>query len=150
MNSYWVESTEGFDKISPIDENLTVDVCVVGAGICGLSTGYYLAKNGLKVLVIDKDGIGKKVSGNTTAKITIQHNLIYDYLINSFGTNFALGYFKSNKNAISNIKEIIDLEKIDCDFEEQPNFVYTQNAEDLEKIKKEVNSLNLLSSLERS
>ena len=150
MNSYWIDSTKELDKLSPIDENLTVDVCIIGAGICGLSTGYYLAKNGLKVLVIDKAGIGEKASGNTTAKITMQHNLIYDYLINSFGEEFALGYFQSNKKAIANIKEIIDAEQIDCDFEEQPNFVYTQNTEDAKKIKKEVNTLNHLSSLERS
>ena len=150
MNSYWIDSTEGLDKISPIDENLEVDVCIVGAGICGLSTGYYLAKNGLKVVVIDKAGIGEKASGNTTAKITLGHNLIYDYLINSFGTKFALGYFKSNKKAISNIKEIIDKEGIECDFEKQSNYVYTKDLEEVNKIKKEVNALNNFSSLERN
>ena len=126
MNSYWIESTKNLDKLNPIDKNYTVDVCIIGAGICGLSTGYYLAKNGLKVVIIDKDGIGQKASGNTTAKITFQHNLIYDYLINSFGMDFALNYYKSNREAISNIKEIIDLEDIECDFEYQPNFVYTR------------------------
>lgn len=30
MNSYWIESTKELDKISPIDENLTVDVCISG------------------------------------------------------------------------------------------------------------------------
>lgn len=149
MNSYWIDSTKEFDKISPLDENLVVDVCIIGAGICGLSTGYYLARSGLKVLIIDKDGIGKKASGNTTAKITLQHNLIYDYLINSFGTDFALKYFESNKKAIKNIKNIIDEEEIKCDFEYQSNFVYTQTAEEVEKIKKEVNSINLLNSLSR-
>ena len=126
MNSYWIESTKELDKSNPIDSNCTVDVCIIGAGICGLSTGYYLAKNGLKVAIIDKDGIGKKASGNTTAKITLQHNLIYDYLINNFGKEFALGYFESNKKAISNIKKIIDSEEIDCDFEYQSNYVYTR------------------------
>lgn len=149
MNSYWIDSTKKLDKSNPIDSNCTVDVCIIGAGICGLSTGYYLAKNGLKVAIIDKDGIGKKASGNTTAKITLQHNLIYDYLINSFGKDFALGYFESNKQAISNIKNIIDSEEIDCDFEYQPNFVYTTDDEEVAKIKDEINSLNLLSSLER-
>ena len=149
MNSYWIDSTSDLDKSNPIDNDCIVDVCIIGAGISGLSTGYYLAKNGLKVAIIDKDGIGKKASGNTTAKITFQHNLIYEYLINSFGQDFAFKYFKSNKEAITNIKEIIDSEEIDCDFEYQSNFVYTKDLEDLDKIKKEINSINLLNSLDR-
>ena len=149
MKSYWLESTKDFDKINPIDNDYTVDVCIIGAGMCGLSTGYYLSRNGLKVAIIDKDGIGTKTSGNTTAKITLQHNLIYDYLIDSFGKEFALDYFKSNKKAISNIKKIIDSEEIDCDFEYKSNFIFTKNLDDIDKIKKEVKSLNLLNSLER-
>lgn len=105
MNSYWISSTKNIEESNPIDSNYTADVCIIGAGIFGLSTGYYLAKNGMKVIIVDKDNIGKKTSGNTTAKITMQHNLIYDYLINSFGEKFALGYFESNIKAISDIKK---------------------------------------------
>ncbi len=145
MSSYWIDSTKNSDINNQIDANYTADVCIIGAGMCGLSTAYYLAKNGLKVIVVDKDDIGKKTSGYTTAKITFQHNLIYDYLINSFGLDFALGYLKSNIKAISNIKKIIDTENIDCDFEYQDNFVYTTYQEDLPKIHNEVKALDILS-----
>ena len=73
--------------------------------------------------------------GNTTAKITSQHGLFYDYLINTFGKEFAKGYLDANQDAISNIKEIIDTEKIDCDFEWQDNFVYTDSEDEVIKIK---------------
>lgn len=144
MNSYWIESSNELEKNKPIDSNYTVDVCIIGAGITGLSTGYYLSKKGLKVIIIDKDLIGTKTSGHTTAKITLQHNLIYDYLIKSYGEKFALGYFNSNKEAISNIKDIIDEENIDCDFEYQPNYVYTTNQDEIMKIQNEVDALNKL------
>ncbi|MBQ9267199.1 MAG: FAD-binding oxidoreductase [Clostridia bacterium] len=144
MNSYWIDSV---DKIEgkTIDKDYEADVCIIGAGITGLSTGYYLAKEGLKVIIIDKKGIGEKASGHTTAKITLQHNLIYDYLINSFDEEFARKYFEANDNAIKNIKEIIESEKIDCDFEYQPNFVYTENQDKVLKIQKEVDAINKLS-----
>ena len=144
MNSYWISSTEKLDINNKIDNDYECDVCVVGAGICGLSTAYYLAKHGLKVVVVDKNGIGKKASGHTTAKITLQHGLIYDYLINSFGPDFAMGYYKANKQAISNIKKIIDSENIDCDFEYQNNYVFASKKDDLSKIKNEVKALNTL------
>jgi len=82
--------------------------------------------------------------GNTTAKITSQHGLFYDYLINTFGKEFAKGYLDANQDAISNIKEIIDTEKIDCDFEWQDNFVYTSLEDEVIKIKNEVTSVNSL------
>lgn len=144
MDSYWISSTKNLEKINSIDKDYVADVCIIGAGISGLSTGYYLAKNGMKVIIIDKDRIGEKASGNTTAKITLQHNLIYDYLINSFGEKFALGYFNSNKKAIFDIKKIIDTENIDCDFEYQPNFVYAKTQDEVIKIEKEIKIINLL------
>ena len=147
MNSFWLSSTQKYTANKSIDNDYTADVCVVGAGISGLSTAYYLAQQGFKVIIVDKEGIGEKTSGHTTAKITLQHGLIYNYLINSFGVEFALGYFQSNKQAISNIKKIIDSENIDCDFEYQNNYIYTTRDDDVSKIKNEIKALNTLDEL---
>ena len=78
MNSYWLDSTKDIELGKQIEKDYIADVCIIGAGMCGLSTGYYLAKKGLKVIIVDKNQIGEKASGNTTAKITFQHSLIYD------------------------------------------------------------------------
>ncbi len=142
MNSLWLDSITNFNSANKIDNDYTSTVCVIGAGICGLSIAYSLIKNGLNVIVVDKDNIGQKTSGNTTAKITLQHNLIYDYLINSFGFDFALKYFEANKKAIFNIQKIIEFERIDCDFEKQSNFVYTTQQDDLSKINNEIKAIN--------
>ena len=147
MSSYWIQSTKNLKLNEKITNNYETDVCIIGAGLAGLSTGYYLAKEGINVIILDKDNIGQKVSGNTTAKITLQHNLIYDYLIKSFGTDFAMKYFKSNKEAISNIKKIIDDENIECDFEYQDNYVYTTNQDDITKIHNEIKAINSLNNI---
>ncbi len=147
MSSYWIQSTKNLKLNEKITNNYETDVCIIGAGLAGLSTGYYLAKEGINVIILDKDNIGQKVSGNTTAKITLQHNLIYDYLIKSFGMDFAMKYFKSNKEAISNIKKIIDDENIECDFEYQDNYVYTTNQDDITKIHNEIKAINSLNNI---
>lgn len=82
--------------------------------------------------------------GNTTAKITSQHGLFYDYLINTFSFDFAKGYLDANEEAISNIKSIIDSEHINCDFEVQDNYVFTNLEGEVIKIKKEVTAVNSL------
>lgn len=82
--------------------------------------------------------------GNTTAKITSQHGLFYDYLINTFSFDFAKGYLEANQKSITNIKSIIDDENIDCDFEFQDNYVFTNLEEEVPKIQKEVLAVNSL------
>ena len=82
MNSFWIENfkSQSYDSL---DKDLNVDVCIIGGGITGISCGYYLAKNNLKVCILEKDNIMEKTSGHTTAKITSQHGLIYKYLYDS-------------------------------------------------------------------
>lgn len=144
MNSYWIDSTLNEGNFGSLEKDLSCDVCVIGAGLFGLTTAYYLAKKGLKIIVLDKSSIGTKVSGHTTAKITSQHGLIYDYLINSFGINIAKKYLNANEEAIKNIKYIIDNENIECDFKQQSNFVYATKDDDVRKIEKEFSALKSL------
>lgn len=82
--------------------------------------------------------------GNTTAKITSQHGLFYNYLINTFSKEYAKGYLDANEQAIHNIKNIIDEENIDCDFEFQDSYVYTDLEDEIIKIKHEVLAVNSL------
>lgn len=142
MSSYWIESTKNIEKEYPkLKGNIETDVCIIGGGLTGISAAYELAKCGVKVIVLEKDKIGKSTTGNTTGKITSQHGLFYEYLVQSEGIEFAKKYLEANENAIENIKNIIDFEQIECDFEYQDSYVYTQKQEEVEKIEKEVQAL---------
>lgn len=143
MNSFWIDNFEN-KSYSSLDKDLNVDVCIIGGGITGISCGYYLTKNNLKVCVLEKDKIMQKSSGHTTAKITSGHGLIYKYLYDSYGKDTAQKYLDSNQEAITNIKNIIDSENIDCDFEFQNNYVYTTDANSIPKIKAEIKVLEKL------
>ena len=144
MNSYWIKSVDGKDrsKYDSLQENIKTDICIIGGGLTGLSTAYNLSKYKIKTVLIEKDEICKQTSGNSTAKITSQHGLIYKYLTDSKGIDFARKYYEANENAIKSIKNIIDQERIDCDFEYQPAYVFTQKIQDVPKIKDEVEAVN--------
>ena len=86
----------------------------------------------------------KKPLGHTTAKITSQHGLFYNYLINSYGTGFATDYLKANEIAIANIKQIVETEKIKCDFASQNSYIYTTKKSELKILKNEVESISSL------
>ena len=144
MNSYWIKSVDGKDrsKYDSLQENIKTGICIIGGGLTGLSTAYNLSKYKIKTVLIEKDEICKQTSGNSTAKITSQHGLIYKYLTDSKGIDFARKYYEANENAIKSIKNIIDQERIDCDFEYQPAYVFTQKIQDVPKIKDEVEAVN--------
>lgn len=143
MDSFWIENfeTETYPKL---EENLNVDVCIIGGGLTGISCGYYLSNAGLKTCILEKDKIMQKASGHTTAKITAQHGLIYKYLFDSYGKEIAKKYLDSNLEAITNIKNIIDTENIDCDFEFQNSYIYTTDENQIKKIKDEIKVLEKL------
>lgn len=138
--SFWLE-TEKKKEYKELQEDIECDVCIIGGGITGLSCAYYLTKNNLNTVVLEKDKIASKTTGHTTAKITSQHDLFYDYLIMSKGNEFAKKYYKANQQAIDNIEKIIKEEKINCDFERVGAYVYTKDINLVENIKKEVEAV---------
>lgn len=139
-HSYWLRDTNR--KYDQLVKDETVDICIIGGGISGITTAYYLAKEGKNVTVLEKDLIASKTSGNTTGKITSAHNVFYEYLEQSNGEDYAQRYYEANEEAIHEIQNIINEEKIDCDLVVQDNYIYATNKMEAEKLKKEANKVN--------
>lgn len=139
MESYWIESTKNIEKnYNKLSQNLETDVCIIGGGITGSLLAYYLVKEGKKVIILEKDKVCKKTTANTTGKITSQHGLFYKYLLQSNGYEFAKKYYEVNENAIRNIEKIVKKENLDCDYENQDSYIFTQKEDEVEKIKDEL------------
>ena len=141
MKSLWIETTKDKLPLKTMENDEETEVCIIGGGLFGLTTAYYLSKEGKKVIVIEKGEIGEKASGNTTAKITSLHGLFYDHLIKDFGEEYTKKYLEANEKAIKNIKKIVNAEKIDCDFEIQDAYTYTTKQEEVIEIEKEVQAV---------
>ncbi len=144
MGSLWIETTKDKINLKPLDGDKETEVCVIGGGLFGLTTAYYLTKHGKNVIILEKGEIGEKVSGNTTGKITSQHDLFYAHLIDDYGQEYAKKYLEANEQAIKNIKQIIEEEQIDCDFNIQKSYVYTTKEDEVIEIEKEVDAVNKL------
>ncbi|MEI3402331.1 MAG: FAD-dependent oxidoreductase [Clostridia bacterium] len=144
MESLWIKTTKDEINLKSLESDEETEVCVIGAGLFGLTTAYYLTQCGKKVVVLERDGIGKKVSGNTTGKITSQHELFYTHLVEDYREEYAKKYLKANEQAIRNIQQIIDREKIECEFSTQKSYVYTTKQDEVIEIEKEVEIVNKL------
>src|SRR5699024_7266923 len=135
-NSYWraFQHTNHFDALA---QNIEVDVCVVGGGITGITSAYLLAREGLDVALLEADDLISGTTGHTTAKITAQHDLIYDKLITKLGKSKAKLYYESNLQALQFIKNTIHELQIDCEFSNQDAYLYATTEEYARKVKKE-------------
>ena len=96
MESYWIKSTKK-KEFESLNDDIITDILVIGGGLTGITTAYYLTEEGKDVTVIERSRIGEHTSGNNTGKITSQHGLFYNYLINSESEEFAKNIMKQIK-----------------------------------------------------
>jgi glycine/D-amino acid oxidase-like deaminating enzyme/nitrite reductase/ring-hydroxylating ferredoxin subunit len=141
--SYWIATTP--ESHYPIQtEDVEADVAIIGGGIVGITSALLLKEAGLSVAVVEAGRILHGVSGQTTAKITSQHHLIYDRLISHFGKEQALQYAESNQAAIGKIASLVKSHSIDCDFLRKPAYVYAGSRGSVENIHREAEAAQSL------
>lgn len=135
-NSYWIDSVHSPDYPT-LEEDISVDVAVVGGGIVGITSAYLLTRRGLKVAVAEASHILQGTTGHTTAKVTSQHSLIYARLLKEMGAELTRQYADANQSAIKMIHHTIEEHGIDCDFSWRPAYIYTQSEQYIKDIQDE-------------
>lgn len=140
---YWRDSVD-LPTFSKLEEDLTVDVAIVGGGITGITSGYLLAKQGLKVAILEASTILNGTTGHTTAKVTAQHSNFYDELIQHVGLEQAKLYYQANDDALRFIRQLVQTNNIPCDFAEEDAYIYTTSKQNVAKINKEMEAYRKL------
>src|ERR1051325_2894954 len=102
---------------SRLKESIRTEICIVGAGIAGLSTAYLLALEGRTVVVLDDGLIGGGMTGRTTAHLTNAYDDRYVEIERLHGAEAARLTAESHTAAIKKISDIVIRERIDCNFE---------------------------------
>ena len=136
MNSLWKETTIP-PSFPTLKENIRTDVLIIGGGIAGILTAYLLHKKGVPYVLVEKDRICHATTCNTTAKITVQHSLIYSQILKEYGLEKAQMYLRSNQLAFDELTRLC--KGMDCEFEEKDNFVYSLT--DRKKLEEEMLAL---------
>jgi glycine/D-amino acid oxidase-like deaminating enzyme/nitrite reductase/ring-hydroxylating ferredoxin subunit len=121
--SIWDIVPERTDR-GPLTADTTVDVCVVGAGIAGLSVAYHLAVEGRSVIVLDRGAIAAGESSRTTAHLVNVLDDRYTELERLHGADGARLAAESHTAAIDDIERIVDREGMSCDFERLDGYLF--------------------------
>src|SRR5438552_12873194 len=121
--SFWKRTAQKF-YTKQLTENLTADVCIIGAGIAGITTAYLLAREGRDVVLIDDGPVCGGMTGRTTAHLVNALDDRYYELEKMLGQEFSQLSAASHTVAIDRIEKIVGDENLDCDFARVDGYLF--------------------------
>jgi glycine/D-amino acid oxidase-like deaminating enzyme/nitrite reductase/ring-hydroxylating ferredoxin subunit len=121
--SVWM-ATAALPAFSKLTNNERADVCIVGAGIAGLTTAYLLARAGKSVIVLDDGPIVSGETERTTAHLVTALDDRYFELERLHGERGAQLAAQSHGAAIDQIERIVQDEQIACDFDRVDGYLF--------------------------
>ncbi len=122
MASVWSETSE-LPRFEHLQEDISTDVLIIGGGMAGILCAYMLGQAGVNYVLVEANRIGNGITKNTTAKITVQHGLIFHKLMNKFGIEKTRMYLEANNIALEEYRNLC--KNNECDFNEKDAFVYS-------------------------
>ena len=137
--SLWID-TDYSDRFGPLMTDAVADVCVIGAGVAGLTTAYLLAREGHSVVVLDDGRPGCGQTGVTTAHLSYQIDAGYKEILRLHGREGARLAYNSHRAAIDRIEAIVQLEDIQCDFERVSGYLFPAEGHGPAEIDAELDS----------
>ncbi|MBX3300614.1 MAG: FAD-dependent oxidoreductase [Nitrospira sp.] len=136
-NSIWM-ATGTVPRLSKLHMNEQGHVCVVGAGIAGLTTAYLLGRAGKSVIVLDDGPISSGETERTTAHLSTALDNHYVDLTRWHGEKGARLAAESHATAIDVIEQIVRGESIDCDFERLNGYLFVPPGESSDMLDREL------------
>ncbi len=136
QRSLWSEGRQRAEH-TPLAEDVSVDVAVVGAGIVGLTTALLLEREGASVAVLEMRHVAAGATGYNTAKLSSLHGLTYASLAAKHDVDMARAYGEANEAGIARVFEVAEELGIDCDLRREPNYTYSEDAAEAGKLREE-------------
>ncbi|MFN7137833.1 MAG: FAD-dependent oxidoreductase [Limisphaerales bacterium] len=135
--SIWM-ATARVPHYPTLNEDTRTEVCIIGAGMAGISTAYMLACEGKSVLVIDDGEIGSGETERTTAHLSNAFDDRYLEIERMHGGRAAQLVADSHTAAINQIESNAFAEKINCDFERLDGFLFVPPGESTAILEREL------------
>jgi glycine/D-amino acid oxidase-like deaminating enzyme/nitrite reductase/ring-hydroxylating ferredoxin subunit len=135
--SVWM-ATAGEAESERLTGDTSADVCVIGAGIAGLSVAYHLTRGGKSVVVLDDGPVAGGETARTTAHLVNALDDRYYELERLHGERGARLAAESHTAAIDAIEAAIEEEGIDCDFERLDGYLFVAPGRENDELGEEL------------
>jgi glycine/D-amino acid oxidase-like deaminating enzyme/nitrite reductase/ring-hydroxylating ferredoxin subunit len=103
---------------------IDTDVCVIGAGMAGLSVAYELSRAGRQVVVLEARAAGAGESAQTTGHLSSALDDHYAELERMHGRDATRLAYQSHDTAIERIGQIVHDERIECGYERLDGYLF--------------------------
>ena len=133
---YW-NHTATAEAFPQLRGDIEVDVAIIGGGIVGMTAARLLKDRGQRVAVIEARRVGRQVTGKSTAKVSSQHGIRYQTLVQKFGEDRSRLYAEAQEAGIRRIAELAAQWKLQADIEAKPAYVYTLDEDRVGELEKE-------------
>ena len=117
INQNWWFTTllvKQFTYCPPLNKDIKCDVLVVGGGMSGISAAAEFLRQGLKVVVIDKNIIGGSSTGRSAGFLTPDSELELHQLVRRYGVEAAREIWEMPCRGIDRLVENIKKFEVEC------------------------------------
>ncbi len=121
-----------------LHKDLETDVCIIGAGISGLSVAYNLSQSGKRVVVLDDGPIAGGQTVRTTGHLSNALDDRFFDLEKCFGVEGSKLAAQSHGAAIEFIAHLVKKHHIKCHFEELDVYLFVPPGDSLSILDKEL------------
>ncbi len=139
--SFWERTAQKFST-APLQQDITTDVCVIGAGIAGVTTAYLAAREDRDVVLIDDGPVGGGMTGRTTAQLVNAIDDRYIDIEKFLGEECARLTAESHTAAIDCAERIVREHKIDWDFERVDGYLFLPPGGPVKELMKELEAIH--------
>ena len=112
--SFYQYSVKDLNLNSVLEDEIKVDVCIIGGGFTGISTALNLRKKGYNVALIEARKIGSGASGRNGGQVSIGMRRSQKFIEKKFGFIYAKELWNLGIEALEEVKKNISNFKIDC------------------------------------
>jgi glycine/D-amino acid oxidase-like deaminating enzyme/nitrite reductase/ring-hydroxylating ferredoxin subunit len=121
-----------------LGQDLQTEVCIIGAGMSGLSTAYELTRRGREVVVLDDGLLAGGETERTTAHLTHAFDDRFFEVERLHGEEASRLTAESHTAAIDYIEDAVLRERISCDFERLDGYLFAAPGDSEEVLEREL------------
>ncbi|WP_456845170.1 NAD(P)/FAD-dependent oxidoreductase [Cellulomonas sp. P5_C6] len=138
--SLWFDQVPDRTPLDPLDGDAEADVVIVGAGLTGLWTAYYLleADPSLDVLLVEAEVAGFGASGRNGGWCSALLPVSGDELARRHGHDAAAAMRAAMRDTVVEVGGVAAAEQIDCGFAFGGTVTLARNAPQLERVASDV------------
>ena len=149
IDSYYTATANRQLELPRLEEDITADVCVIGAGYMGLSSAIHLAERGYQVVVLEAERVAWGASGRNGGHCTLGQRQPQEMLEEKFGLDEARKLWDLGVEAVETVRQLVGRFDIHCDLK-RGNLQAAAKRSDAEWYRRHVNHMRQTYGLECS